>query len=103
MQTRKFTRKKEDFKCQKCGLVIKGTGYTNHCPNCLWSKHVDINPGDRRETCKGMMEPLAVINTQSGLKVLHKCTICGHTSKNKLSENDDKALIADLSTNPAII
>lgn len=36
-----FTRVIEDFICENCGTEVKGNGYTNHCPKCLWSKHVD--------------------------------------------------------------
>ena len=39
-----FKRKIEDFVCGNCGEKIKGDGYTNHCLQCLWSKHVDITP-----------------------------------------------------------
>ena len=57
---RKFQRKKEDFICENCNKKVKGDGYTNHCPACLWSKHVDINPGDRLAECKGMMKPIGL-------------------------------------------
>ncbi|MFA6992594.1 MAG: RNHCP domain-containing protein, partial [Candidatus Gracilibacteria bacterium] len=40
---KRFSRTIEDFVCEKCGAKVKGDGYTNHCPKCLWSKHVDIN------------------------------------------------------------
>ena len=55
---KQFNRKKENFVCENCGEKVEGNGYTNHCPNCLWSKHVDINPGDRQEECKGLMVPV---------------------------------------------
>lgn len=42
-----FTKTVEDFICAHCGTHVRGNGYTNHCPECLWSKHVDNNPGDR--------------------------------------------------------
>ncbi|MEK7061411.1 MAG: RNHCP domain-containing protein, partial [Patescibacteria group bacterium] len=43
-----FVKKIEDFVCKVCGTKVKGTGYTNHCPNCLYSLHVDEEvPGDR--------------------------------------------------------
>ena len=45
-QPKKFQRKVEDFICEKCGTKNIGNGFTNHCFKCLWSKHVDINPGD---------------------------------------------------------
>lgn len=53
MQEKKFQRQIEDFVCEKCGKEVKGDGYTDHCPRCLRSKHVDVNPGDRRSKCNG--------------------------------------------------
>ena len=55
-----FIRKTEDFICENCGAVVVGNGYTNHCPVCLYSKHVDRSPGDRAAGCGGLMEPVAV-------------------------------------------
>ena len=55
-----FQRRIENFVCENCGYEVAGTGYTNHCPKCLWSKHVDIHPGDRSAACGGMMEPIRV-------------------------------------------
>src|SRR3989338_8156335 len=46
--SRRFQRTKEDFTCERCGFFVRGSGYTNHCPQCLWSKHVDVNPGNRQ-------------------------------------------------------
>jgi len=72
-----FLKTKENFICENCGYTTIGNGYTNHCPKCLWSKHVDISPGDREEVCRGMMKPIG-IETKGGVavKVLHKCTAC---------------------------
>jgi len=43
---RKFTKIDEEFICENCGHKVNKLGYTcrNHCPICLYSKHVDINP-----------------------------------------------------------
>lgn len=48
-QYAKFTMIDEDFTCDVCGSFVKALGYTarDHCPNCLCSKHVDINPPER--------------------------------------------------------
>ena len=73
MMTKKFQRTKEDFTCEKCNLVVNGSGYTNHCPRCLWSKHVDVNPGDRQATCQGFMEPMGVELKGGEYTILHRC------------------------------
>ncbi len=86
---KKFQKNKEDFVCEKCGLEVVGTGFTNHCPNCLWSKHVDKNPGDREETCGGLMKPVGIEGTQAKYSLLYKCEVCGLENKNKVSDADN--------------
>ena len=75
---RQFQRKKEDFICEHCGKEVKGNGYTNHCPECLYSKHVDINPGDRAEDCGGLMEPVE-LEQKDGKYIIDQnlCIMCG--------------------------
>lgn len=100
MQTKKFQRKIEDFVCAKCSTKVKGTGYTDHCPNCLWSKHVDINPGDRQASCGGDMEPISV-EIKSGEKIIHyKCQKCGFEHRVKAVADDNFEAI--LRVGPAI-
>lgn len=89
METPKFTRKIEDFVCEHCGQEVKGNGYTNHCPNCLWSKHVDVNPGDRAADCGGLMRPVSFEVQGQDYYLVHRCQECGHEKKNKLSQDDD--------------
>ena len=84
-----FKRKIEDFVCGNCGEKIKGDGYTNHCPQCLWSKHVDITPGDRASDCYGMMEPSKVETKGGEYDITHKCVKCGYEKRNKMSPKDD--------------
>ena len=62
MQSSKFTKIDEEFVCENCGRVVPKLGYTcrNHCPYCLYSKHLDINPGDREEQCHGILEQISV-------------------------------------------
>lgn len=85
----KFQRKKENFTCLNCNAKTAGNGYTNHCPKCLWSRHVDINPGDRKAKCSGMMKPVRMETENSIFSILHKCIKCGVEKRNKISENDD--------------
>lgn len=90
---KKFTRVTEDFLCGKCSFHVEGTGYTNHCPECLWSKHVDINPGDRAADCLGLMEPMRVEKTKGEYSLLHRCCVCGYLKKNKLAKNDNMNVV----------
>lgn len=97
MELRKFQRKIEDFVCAHCGAKVKGNGYTDHCPTCLWSRHVDINPGDRVAECRGMMEPVD-IEMKEGKWVIHYCCQrCGHKFRVKATKNDNLDEITRLS------
>ena len=84
-----FIKTKENFKCENCDHEVVGTGYTNHCPICLWSKHVDINPGDRSETCGGLMEPVGIEKRNGEYLIIHQCQKCGIKKKNKSSKDDN--------------
>jgi len=96
MAERRFTRKKEEFVCKNCGARVKGSGYTDHCPVCLWSRHVDINPGDRKATCHGMMKPVGVEMEQGEYVITYKCVKCGHKKRNTASSEDSFDLILEL-------
>lgn len=89
LEPKKFTKTKEDFVCEKCGVAVIGDGYTNHCPKCVWSKHVDVNPGDRSANCGGMMEPIALENKSDVFYIVHKCAKCGHEKRNKAVTGDN--------------
>ena len=95
----KFIKKIEDFRCEKCGKFIKGNGYTNHCPYCLYSKHVDINPGDRKSNCCGLMAPKGIETKKGRFIIIHACERCGFVKKNTTSEIDSFEEIMRISKN----
>ncbi len=97
MNEKRFQRKIEDFVCKNCQKEVKGDGYTNHCPFCLWSMHVDINPGDRKEQCRGMMKPVGVKVYTSKYIIYYQCTKCGFKHKVKARNNDNIDKIIQLS------
>ena len=98
-----FTKTVEDFNCAHCGAVVHGNGYTNHCPHCLYSRHVDNNPGDRLATCGGMMRPISVELSGDKYIITHKCEICGKTKRQHTSENDSIDAIISVSQNNSFI
>ncbi|MEI6480394.1 MAG: RNHCP domain-containing protein [bacterium] len=100
MDTKKFQRNIEDFKCEHCGNEVKGSGYTNHCPNCLWSKHVDVNPGDRAEECGGMMKPVRVETDRANeFMLVHKCERCGYERRNRVEKEDSVEKMMEIAKN----
>ncbi|MDD6265634.1 MAG: RNHCP domain-containing protein [Clostridia bacterium] len=86
METKRFTKNDNSFTCAHCGFEVKALGYSsrNHCPRCLWSLHVDENPGDRECDCHGQMEPIGCIpDPKKGYIIIHKCTKCGIIKRNR--------------------
>lgn len=92
-----FIRKIENFKCENCGFFVEGDGYTNHCPECLYSKHVDISPGDRKENCGGLMRPVGVDKKGGEYTITHKCLKCGFEKPNKAVKTDNFDMVIQVS------
>lgn len=85
-----FKRTIENFVCQNCGFLVEGNGYTNHCTSCLYSKHVDVYPGDRLDKCEGLMKPVSYETEGRVFFVVHECVRCGHKKRNRVGEKDSK-------------
>jgi hypothetical protein len=86
MNTKNFTKNDNGFTCENCGFEVKPLGYSsrNHCPKCLCSKHVDVMPGDRANTCGGIMDPIkAEPDPKKGYIIIHRCRKCGEIKRNK--------------------
>ena len=96
-----FQRKIEDFICGNCGFGVTGNGYTNHCPKCLYSRHVDINPGDRLNRCRGLMAPIGLEIKAGEYILIHKCLKCGAVKKNKAAAEDDHQALVKLAKTAA--
>lgn len=92
MNSAKFTMIDESFICEVCGEFVEKLGYTarNHCPYCLCSLHVDINPGDRLCDCLGVLEPTSIEKGKKDtLKITHKCNKCGVIKRNIVAKDDN--------------
>ena len=96
LQSKRFSRRVEDFVCEVCGTHVSGNGYTDHCPNCLCSKHVDINPGDRKAECGGIMIPTRTEYAKHEFIIYYKCTKCSREKRVKAAEDDNKELLMEL-------
>ena len=103
---RNFEKNDEGFICENCGEKVLPLEYTSrdHCNKCLYSKHVDINPGDRQEECKGELIPIGIENNpKKGYVIVYKCKKCGKIRKNIAAKDDNMSLIIKLSANPIIL
>jgi len=99
MEQKRFTKNDSGFTCAHCGKEVNPLGYSsrNHCPHCLWSLHVDINPGDRASECGGRMFPLrGEPDAKKGYIIYHKCEKCGEIRRNKAAADDNAKLMIKL-------
>jgi hypothetical protein len=90
------------FKCGNCkqfiGAPIAGGRHRNHCPNCLYSRHVDDTmPGDRKSDCHALMEPAGILTRRNGEQVIiHRCLGCGKEDPNRIAADDNPLLLMRL-------
>lgn len=98
---KKFIMKDESFKCNNCGYLVNPLKYTarDHCPSCLYSIHIDINPGDRRNECLGNLIPIGIEKFKDTYKIIYKCDKCHKTHKNIMARDDNMNIIIELSKN----
>lgn len=93
--------RKETFRCFNCKfdvpLVAVGTTQRNHCPICLWSRHVDDSIGDRQSDCGGKMKTVGLTLKSDGeLMLIHLCMACNKISKNRIAGDDNDVSIVNL-------
>jgi len=105
---RRGSRRNEplSFRCGNCRLDVStrapGTAHRNHCPNCLWSRHLDDDvPGDRDAECGSLMEPIAVSVRGDGEWVLvHRCRGCDELRLNRTAGDDNPLMLFRLAVQP---
>ncbi len=94
---RRFTvqGKNTGFVCVYCGREVPpltNGSCRNHCPFCLRSLHVDVNPGDRASDCGGVLEPMSVdYSGKKGWIIVSRCDRCGATRRNRAALDDPAA------------
>jgi DNA-directed RNA polymerase subunit RPC12/RpoP len=94
------------FVCARCGFDVPvraaGTAHRNHCPACLWSRHLDGDrPGDRSSGCRSPMEPIAISVRGAGeWVVVHRCAGCGALRLNRTAGDDNALVLLRLAVEP---
>lgn len=95
----------ESFTCKNCGRPVTpgeaGTNHRNHCPYCLYSVHLDIEPGDREADCGSLMEPVSVWVRKGGeWAIVHRCRRCGTLSSNRIAADDNPVKLMSIAMKP---
>ena len=94
------------FRCGHCRLDVStdalGTRHRNHCPSCLWSRHLDDDtPGDRAADCGGSMEPIAItVRTDGEWALVHRCGGCATVRVNRIAGDDNPLVLMRLAVKP---
>lgn len=96
---KQFVKRDEAFTCINCGKEISPLGYTtrDHCPYCLYSIHIDIMPGDRANTCKGILKPIGIEKFRDTYKIVYRCEKCHKVHKNIMATDDSLDEIINIS------
>lgn len=96
---KKFCMRDENFICENCHREVSKLNYTarDHCPYCLYSKHVDKNPGDRLNNCHGLLKPIGIEKFKNTYKIIYQCEKCKENHKNIMAQDDNMDLIIQLS------
>lgn len=88
-----FIKNDNSFICKNCGREVGKLKYTSrdHCNYCLYSIHIDIEPGDRKNDCLGMLEPINVeVTSKKGEVIIYRCKKCGKIVRNIVATDDNR-------------
>ncbi len=108
-----------EFRCVQCkqsvstGREASGVNNRNHCPWCLYSRHVDLKtPGDRLADCHSKMTSIGLTlkhtpkkygrSYQGELMLIHRCLGCGKISINRIAGDDDPHALYRVFTGSAV-
>ena len=84
----------EQFICENCWKKIEkhpeGSA-RNHCPFCLYSKHLDRDsPWDRLSECSWLMKPIWIdYKKNKWYMIKHLCIKCSKEILNKVAPDDN--------------
>ena len=104
LEAKRFRKNDSGFICANCGYKVLPLirSSRDHCPKCLYSLHVDINPGDRANPCGGLLKPVsAEPDSKRGYIINYVCEKCSETHRNRAAypadiQPDDIGLIIKL-------
>lgn len=111
--TRHYLSSFKEFRCSHCHVIvpcanlISAVNNRNHCPYCLWSRHLDLfSAGDRLSACKAPMKPVGLAIKRSRdryrsgprgeLMLIHVCVECNSPSINRIAADDHPEAILSI-------
>ncbi len=97
--SKKFQKRVESFICTNCKRQVEGDGYTDHCPSCFYSLHVDICPGDRLAECGGAMIPIGIKRKRDKYIINYRCKKCNYFFSVRQGKDDEIEKVIDIINN----
>lgn len=99
--TRKFVKNNQGFRCIVCATEVPPhpSSSRDHCNRCLYSLHVDINPGDRMNSCQGILEPAGLDLKRGEKRIVYRCRVCKAVVVNAVAPDDDEDKLIGISFN----
>jgi len=97
--SKKFKKNNESFTCINCGKFVEKhrTTSRDHCNYCLYGMHVDINPGDRLNECKGICKPIGLKIHKAKEQIVYECIKCQKKLFCIAAEDDNREKVLELS------
>ena len=97
---KKFAKNDTGFVCENCGVDVPPLDYSSrdHCNSCLFGKHVDINPGDRQNECRGLLVPIGMKIASGKQQIAYNCSKCSQRVFCVVAEDDNSDKILELAS-----
>ena len=89
----------QSFYCENCSQLVEPhpKSSRDHCNKCLYSKHIDIIPGDRENKCCGLLKPIGIKLTPKK-QIKYLCNKCNEPRYCVIAPDDSIEEIIKLST-----
>jgi uncharacterized CHY-type Zn-finger protein len=94
-----FSKNNESFICINCSKEVSKhpTSSRDHCNFCLYGLHVDIEPGDRANECRGILVPIGLKIANTKEQIAYRCQGCNQVVTCVTAPDDNREKIIELS------
>jgi hypothetical protein len=95
----------DTFGCLQCGRAVSTAGPErlprDHCPHCLYSRHLTDLAGGGPSPCGQRMAPIAIAVAGDGAwSVIHRCTHCREVASAPAGPDDNPLVLTGLAVRP---
>ncbi|MBB1246207.1 RNHCP domain-containing protein [Streptomyces durbertensis] len=95
----------DTFDCVRCGLTV--TTFSpdgerrNHCPSCLYSRHLVDQAAGGPSDCGARMAPISIAVLRDGRwAVIHRCVRCHELTSSPVCVDDNQLVLMRTAVRP---